>query len=145
MKSLYRKNPAKYVYLWGSSPQGNIFFTKKQRLVLCYDKNPKPSENKVHIINPSFGTLGLWTFSNLTFGGYLADATRVLSVRFSSSLSCRFCLDHVRTVQFINDFRHHHHHSYPLSHQFVIFYSKIYNSVSIFQPKKKIYIYIYID
>ena len=107
MESLYGKNPAKYVHLWGSSPQGNIFLVKKRRSILHYYKNPKPSENKVHIIYLSAGTLELWKFSNLTFGGSLASTTLVLSVRFSSSLLCRFCLEHVKTVQLTDNFQHH--------------------------------------
>ena len=95
------------MYLWGSSPQGNTFFTKKHRSVLHYYKNPKPSEIKVCIIFPSSGTLELWKFSNLTFGGYLAGITLILSVRSSSSLLRRFCLEHVRIVWLTDDFWHH--------------------------------------
>ena len=92
------------MYLWESSLQGNIFFTKKQRSVLHYYKNPKPSEIKVRIIYPNSGTLELWKFSNFTFEGYLAGTTPVLFVRFSSSLLCRSCLGHVRTVRLTNNF-----------------------------------------
>ena len=70
-------------------------------------KTPKPSQTKVRIIYPSSGTLEWWTFSNLTFGGYLAGITPILSVRFSSSLLRRSCLKHVSTVQLTNNFRHH--------------------------------------
>ena len=70
-------------------------------------KNLKPSEIKVRIIYHSFGTLELWKFSNLTFGGYLVGTTPVFSVRSSSSLLCRFCSEHATTVQFIDDFWQH--------------------------------------
>ena len=80
MKSPYGKNLAKYVYLWGSSLQGNIFFIKKPRSILHYYKNPKPLEIKVRIIYPNSGSLELWKFANLTFGGYLAGTTPVLSI-----------------------------------------------------------------
>ena len=76
---------------------------RKQMSVLHYYKNPKPLEIKVHIIYPNFGTLELWTHSNLTFGGYLASTAPILSVRSSSSLLCRFCLERMRTVQLIDD------------------------------------------
>ena len=47
-------------------------------------------------------------FSNLTFEGYLVDTTSVLSVRSSSiSVLYRFCLEYVRTMRFIDDFRQH--------------------------------------
>ena len=92
------------MYLWESFLHGNIFFTKKQRSVLYYYKNPKPSEIKIHTIYPNSGTLGLWKFSNLTFEEYLAGTTPVLSVRSSSSLLCRSCVRHVRTVWLIDDF-----------------------------------------
>ena len=91
------------MYLWESSLQGNIFFTKKQRSILHFYKNPKPSEIKVCTIYPSSSTLGLWKFSNLTFEGYLASTTSVLSMR-SSSLLCKSCLGHMRTVRFTVDF-----------------------------------------
>ena len=42
-------------------------------------KTLKHSQTKVRIISPSSGTLELWKFSNLTFGGFLADITPVLS------------------------------------------------------------------
>ena len=45
-------------------------------------KAPKPSQNKVRIIYPNFNTLELWKFFNLTFRGYLAGTTPVLSARF---------------------------------------------------------------
>ena len=80
---------------------------RKSRSVLHYYKNPKPLEIKVCRIYPNFGTLKLWTFSNLTFRGYLAGTTSILSVRFPSSLFCRFCLEHVRTVQLPDDCRYH--------------------------------------
>ena len=70
-------------------------------------KTPKPSQIKVRIYYPNSGTLELWEFSNLTFGGYLAGTTLVLSVRFSFSLLHRFCLEHVRTERLIDDFWHH--------------------------------------
>ena len=93
-------------------PQGNIFLTKKKRSVLHYYKNPKPSESKVRIISPSFGTLELWIFTNWTFGRYLVDTTPVLSVGFFLfSLFCRFCLEHIRIVQFIDEFQHHQSHT----------------------------------
>ena len=82
MESLYGKNPAKYVHLWGPSPQGNIFLVKKRRSVLHYYKNPEPSENKIRIIYLSSNTLELWKFSNLTFKGSLAGTTPVLSIGF---------------------------------------------------------------
>ena len=82
MESLYRKNPAKYVHLWRSSPQGNIFLIKKQRSVLHYYKNPKPSKNKVRIIYLRSGILELWKISNLTFRRFLASTTLVLFVEF---------------------------------------------------------------
>ena len=71
-------------------------------------KTPKPSQIKVRIYYPSSGTLELWEFSNLTFGGYLAGTTLVLSVRLSFSLLHRFCLEHVRIVWLTDDFQHHH-------------------------------------
>ena len=70
-------------------------------------KAPKPSDTKVHIIYPISGTLELWKFFNLTFRGYLADTTLVLSARFSLFLFRRFCLEHVRTMWLTNDFWHH--------------------------------------
>ena len=59
---------------------GNIFFVKKPRSILHYYKNPKNLEIKVRIIYPNFGSLELWKFANLTFGGYLAGTTPVLSI-----------------------------------------------------------------
>ena len=44
-----------------------------------YKNPPKSSQTKVRIIYPSFGTLVLWKFSNLTFGGYFAGTTPVIS------------------------------------------------------------------
>ena len=82
MEFLYGKNPTKYVHLWGSSPQGNIFLVKKRRSILHYYKNPKPLENKVHIIYLSSGTLKLWKFFNLTFGRSLVGTTPILSIGF---------------------------------------------------------------
>ena len=47
-------------------------------------------------------------FSNLTFGGYLAGTTSVIFVKFSSiSVLCRFCLEHMRTIQLTDGFQHH--------------------------------------
>ena len=41
----------------------------------------------------------------------MADTTPILSIRFSSiSVLCRFCLEHVRTMQLIDDFRHYYDH-----------------------------------
>ena len=88
MKSLYGKNLTKYVYLWGSSPQGKFFLAKKQRSVLYYYKNQEPSESKGMHNLPNSGTLG-------TF------------LRSSYSVLCRYCLEHVRIVWFTDDFRHH--------------------------------------
>ena len=70
-------------------------------------KAPKPSDTKVHIIYPISGTLELWKFFNLTFRGYLAGTTLVLSARFSLFLFHSFCLEHVRTMWLTNDFWHH--------------------------------------
>ena len=43
-------------------------------------KTPKPSQTKVRITYPRFGTLELWRkFSNLTFKGSLAGITSILS------------------------------------------------------------------
>ena len=70
-------------------------------------RTPKLSQTKVRIISPRSNTLELWTFPNLTFRGYLVGTTLELSVRFSSSLLRRSCLEHVRTVQLTDDFRHH--------------------------------------
>ena len=62
-------------------------------------KNPKPSEIKVRIVCPNSSTLKLWKFSNLTFRGYLPSTTPVLFVRSSSSsLLCKFCLEHARIM-----------------------------------------------
>ena len=70
-------------------------------------KTTKSSQIKIRIIYPRFDTLELWKFFNLTFGGYLADTTSVLSTRSSSFLFRKCCLKHVKTVWFINDFWHH--------------------------------------
>ena len=42
--------------------------------------------------------------SNLTFGGYLAGITLVLSVRSSLFVLCRYCFEHIRTVWLTVDF-----------------------------------------
>ena len=70
-------------------------------------KTSKPSQTMVRMIYPNSGTLELWKFSNLTFKGYLADTTPVLSVRSSSSSLCRYCWEHVRTVRLTDYFWHH--------------------------------------
>ena len=70
-------------------------------------KTPKPSQIKLRIIYPSFGTLELWKFSNLTFGWYLAYTIPILSARSSLFLFRKFCLEHVRTIWLTNDFWHH--------------------------------------
>ena len=57
---------------------------RKPRSVLHYYKNPKAPETNVRIIYPSSSTLKWWKFSNLTFGGSLADTIPVLSVGFFS-------------------------------------------------------------
>ena len=72
---------------------------------LCYYKNSKTLTNQSTHIYPSFSTLKLWKFSNLTFGGYLTNTT--LSVRSFLFLSRKFCLKYVRTVWLIDDFWHH--------------------------------------
>ena len=91
-----------------------IFSTRKDHFLqetnvssMLTIKAPKPSDTKVHIIYPISGTLELWKFFNLTFRGYLADTTVVLSARFSLFLFRRFCLEHVRTMWLTNDFWHH--------------------------------------
>ena len=71
-------------------------------------KTPKPSQIKVRIMYSISGILELWKFSNLTFGGYLAGTTPVLSARSLLFLFRRFCLEHVRTVWLIENFWHHH-------------------------------------
>ena len=96
-------------------------------------KKPKPSKIKVHIIYPNSDTIELWKFSNLTFGGYLAGTAPMPSVRSSSSLLCRFCLEHARTVQHTDSFWHHQLAPFmgkktvttilPLSRQRVVWYS----------------------
>ena len=70
-------------------------------------KTPNPSQIKVCIIYLSSGTLELQKFSKLTFEGYLASATPVLSIRSSFSLLSRCCLEHMRTMQLTDDFWHH--------------------------------------
>ena len=70
-------------------------------------KIPRPSQTKVRIIYLSSSILELWKFSNLTFGGYLADTTPVLSARSSLFLFRRFRLEHVKIVRLTNDFWHH--------------------------------------
>ena len=70
-------------------------------------KTPRPSQTKVRIIYPSSGILELWKFSNLTFGGYLADTKLVLSARSSLFLFRRFHLEHVKIVWLTDDFWHH--------------------------------------
>ena len=71
-------------------------------------KTQKLSESKVCIIYLSSSTLEWKKFSNLTFGRQLAGTTPVPFVTFSSSsLLCRSCLEHVRTVQLTDDFQHH--------------------------------------
>ena len=77
-------------------------------------KTSNPSQTKVRIIYPCSGTLKLWKFSNLTFGGYLAGTIPILSTR-SSLFSFRRCyLEHVRTIRLTDDFWHHHHQIYLL-------------------------------
>ena len=70
-------------------------------------KTLKLSQAKVRIIYSSSGTLELWKFSNLTFGGYLVGTTLVLFVRSSFFLFHRFYLEHVRIVRLTDDFWHH--------------------------------------
>ena len=74
---------------------------------LHYYKYLKALINKNTHNFPSFGTLELWKFSNLTFGGYLVCTTPVLSTRSSLFLFRMCCLKHVRTVWHTNDFWHH--------------------------------------
>ena len=94
------------MHLWGSSLQGKTISTKKRMPLYFTIRTPKLSQTKVRIISPSSNTLELWTFSNLTFRGYLVGTTLEFSVRFSSSLLRRSCLEHVRTMQLTDDFRH---------------------------------------
>ena len=70
-------------------------------------KTSKLSQTKVRIIYLSSVILELWKFFNLTFRGYLAGTTPVLSTRSSLFLFCRFCLEYVRTVRLTDDFWHH--------------------------------------
>ena len=53
-------------------------------------KTPKPSQTEVHLIYPNSDTLELWKFSNLTFGGYLAGTTLILS--WSLLFLCCTCI-----------------------------------------------------
>ena len=135
MESLYRKNPAKYVHLWRSSPQGNIFLIKKQRSVLHYYKNPKPSKNKVRIIYLSSGILELWKISNLTFRRFLASTTLVLFVEFFffflfvMQILSRACKDRVAYWRFLTSSvgaiyeEKHSKAILPLPGQSVVWYS----------------------
>ena len=71
-------------------------------------KTLKPSQTKVRITYPNSSTLELWNkFSNLTFKGYLAGTTPVLSIRSSLFLFRKYCLKHVRTMRLTDDFWHH--------------------------------------
>ena len=85
-----------------------IFSAKKRMSTLHYYKNLKALTNRDTHNFSSSGTLELWKFSNLTFGGYLADTTLVLSTRSSLLLFCKCCLEHVRIVWLTDNFRHYH-------------------------------------
>ena len=98
-------------------PQGNIFFAKKQKSILHYYKNSKPSENKVRIIYPNSGILELQKFSNLTFGGDLVGTTPVLSARFPFYLLHRFCFEYVKIVRLTDDLRHYHTGSFLMPYE----------------------------
>ena len=80
---------------------------KKRCQLYTTIKTPKPLQTKVRIIYPSSSTLELWKFSNLTFGRYLVGTTPILSTRSSLFMFRRCCLEHLRTVQFTDDFWHH--------------------------------------
>ena len=84
-----------------------IFTTRNGCQLYVTIKTPKSSLIKVCIIYPSSGTLELWKFSNLTFGGCLVGTTPILFTRSSLFLFHMCCLEHVRTVRFIDDFWHH--------------------------------------
>ena len=56
---LYGKNPVKKVHLLGSFSIRKDLLAQETELVLHYYKSSMPLENKVHIIDPNFGTLGL--------------------------------------------------------------------------------------
>ena len=55
---------------------------KHRSLILHYYKNSKTLRKQVRIIHPSSDTLELRRSSNLTFRGFLANTTLVLSVRY---------------------------------------------------------------
>ena len=56
---LYGKNPVKKVHLLGSFSIWKDLLAQETELVLHYYKSSMPLKNKVHIIDPNFGTLGL--------------------------------------------------------------------------------------
>ena len=80
-------------------PQNTCIYENFPTRKCLLRQETKASEIKVCIIYPNSSTLELWKFSNLTFGGYLPCTTLVLSVKSSSSsLLCKFYLEHVGTV-----------------------------------------------
>ena len=71
---------------------------------LYYYINPKTLTNQSTHNLPQFWHPRVVKSSNLTFGGYLAGTTPVLSVRSSLFVLCMYCFGHVRTVWLTIDF-----------------------------------------
>ena len=82
---------------------GKDLLRKHNNSNLCHYKNPKTLRKQVRIIYLLWHSRVVKN-SNLTFRGYLASTTPVLSVRSSLFVLCRCCFEHVRTVLFTVDF-----------------------------------------
>ena len=107
-RNLYKGRIPQNTYIDEDLPYKERSFSLRNKCqIYTTIKTTKPSQTKVCIIYPSFGTLELWKFSDLTFGWYLAVTTLLLSARSSLFLFHRFYLKHVRTVRLISDFWHH--------------------------------------
>ena len=70
---------------------------------LLLEKPQNPHNQGMHNL-PQFWHSRVVKSSNLTYGGYLANITPVLSVRFSLFVLCKYCFKHVRTVWFTVNF-----------------------------------------
>ena len=75
--------------------------------VLHYYKSPKTLTNPGIHNSPQLWHSRVVRSSNLTFEGYLASTTPVLSVGSSLFVLCRYCFEHMRTVWLLLIFQHH--------------------------------------
>ena len=70
---------------------------------LLLEKPQNPHNQDMHNL-PKFWHSRVVKSSNLTYRGYLANITPVLSMRSSLFVSCSYCFEHMRTVWFAVNF-----------------------------------------